>query len=378
MLDGIGGAVLLGCLGLGLAWIGGAVALHTRARASCASRPALGDPAAAERGAAAVRAPILNALARFDPFPQINGPGAGRAAAELEDRARSGGAAAADSVVRVLGTACGLGVQGSGWIAGDGVVVTNAHVVAGPGRHDGPARGRGRPSTTPTASGSTSRTTSRSCAPRRLRRARRCAMNPNAPRGHVGRDPRLPRERPLRRAARARLGADRRRSLRRTPTAAARCGAGSRRCAASCAHGNSGGPMVDGRGRVVTTIFAASVSDGGRAGFGVPDELVSRRAGRAGAGRHRALRPLNFRGRRPQALQMRRVRVVRTVLLPLAVVLLGAFALPAGGQLPVPAEPPRGTPPRARPGGQEPLPRRAAAQPALPGPPDAPALRALH
>jgi hypothetical protein len=43
---------------------------------------------------------------------------------------------------------------------------------------------------------------------------------------------------------------------------------------------------------------------------------------------------------------MRRVRVVRTVLLPLgAVVLLGAFALPAGGQLPVPAEPPRGTPP---------------------------------
>ena len=27
--------------------------------------------------------------------------------------------------------------------------------------------------------------------------------------------------------------------------------------------GNSGGPMVDGRGRVVTTIFAATVSDGG-------------------------------------------------------------------------------------------------------------------
>ena len=39
--------------------------------------------------------------------------------------------------------------------------------------------------------------------------------------------------------------------------------------------GNSGGPMVDASGRVVTTIFAASVSDGGRAGFGVPDEIVS-------------------------------------------------------------------------------------------------------
>src|SRR5439155_4443410 len=40
-------------------------------------------------------------------------------------------AAATGSVVRVLGTACGLGVEGSGWVAGPGVVVTNAHVVAG-------------------------------------------------------------------------------------------------------------------------------------------------------------------------------------------------------------------------------------------------------
>ncbi len=33
--------------------------------------------------------------------------------------------------MRVLGTACGLGVEGSGWVAGPGLVVTNAHVVAG-------------------------------------------------------------------------------------------------------------------------------------------------------------------------------------------------------------------------------------------------------
>jgi S1-C subfamily serine protease len=38
--------------------------------------------------------------------------------------------------------------------------------------------------------------------------------------------------------------------------------------------GNSGGPMVDGRGRVVTTIFAATVADSGRTGFGVPDSVV--------------------------------------------------------------------------------------------------------
>ena len=39
--------------------------------------------------------------------------------------------AAGASVVRVLGTACGLGVAGSGWVGEAGVVVTNAHVVAG-------------------------------------------------------------------------------------------------------------------------------------------------------------------------------------------------------------------------------------------------------
>ena len=34
------------------------------------------------------------------------------------------------SVVRIAVLACGSGRQGSGWIAGDGIVVTNAHVVA--------------------------------------------------------------------------------------------------------------------------------------------------------------------------------------------------------------------------------------------------------
>jgi S1-C subfamily serine protease len=33
--------------------------------------------------------------------------------------------------VRVLGSACGLGVEGSGWVAAPGLVLTNAHVVAG-------------------------------------------------------------------------------------------------------------------------------------------------------------------------------------------------------------------------------------------------------
>ena len=39
--------------------------------------------------------------------------------------------AAGRSVVKVLGTACGLGIEGSGWVAAPDIVVTNAHVVAG-------------------------------------------------------------------------------------------------------------------------------------------------------------------------------------------------------------------------------------------------------
>ena len=46
--------------------------------------------------------------------------------------------------------------------------------------------------------------------------------------------------------------------------------------------GNSGGPVVDSTGRTVATIFAASVSDGGHSGFGVPDSLVREALDRAG------------------------------------------------------------------------------------------------
>jgi S1-C subfamily serine protease len=39
--------------------------------------------------------------------------------------------------------------------------------------------------------------------------------------------------------------------------------------------GNSGGPMIDARGRVVTTVFAATTS-GPRGGYGVPNSIVRR------------------------------------------------------------------------------------------------------
>jgi S1-C subfamily serine protease len=40
-------------------------------------------------------------------------------------------------------------------------------------------------------------------------------------------------------------------------------------------HGNSGGPAVDGAGRVLTTVFAASIGQGPPSGLGVPNEVVA-------------------------------------------------------------------------------------------------------
>src|SRR2546423_12794430 len=129
--DGVGGAVLIACAGLVVCWIAGAVALQTPgARGLRRDTPR----SAILRRLNDILPPstVLNALARFDPFPQITGPPAevrppnSRIARDPDVR-RAG-----RSVVRVLGTACGLGIEGSGWVAGSGgIVVTNAHVVAG-------------------------------------------------------------------------------------------------------------------------------------------------------------------------------------------------------------------------------------------------------
>jgi len=73
-------------------------------------------------------APILQAI---DPFPSITGPSAPTLPPSVgvlrNPRIRS----SLTRVVKVLGTACGDGVEGSGWFARRNLVVTAAHVVAG-------------------------------------------------------------------------------------------------------------------------------------------------------------------------------------------------------------------------------------------------------
>jgi S1-C subfamily serine protease len=74
---------------------------------------------------------VLRAFARVDPFPQIAGPAPPDLPPDTRVLSSAAVQRARPSVVRITATACGLGVEGSGWVARPHIVVTAAHVVAG-------------------------------------------------------------------------------------------------------------------------------------------------------------------------------------------------------------------------------------------------------
>jgi S1-C subfamily serine protease len=130
-LDGVLGAGLTACVGLGIAWIAGALAIQTTGSISLRRDLQRSAILTELNQLLPPSGPILNALARIDPLPAVNGPAADVPPPTKGILGAPGVRAAFPSVVRVLGTACGLGIEGSGWVAGANLVVTNAHVVAG-------------------------------------------------------------------------------------------------------------------------------------------------------------------------------------------------------------------------------------------------------
>jgi S1-C subfamily serine protease len=266
-LDGVLGAVLTACVGLGVVWVLGAVALGSGGEL----RQEVQRSAILQR-LNTILPPtggLLNALENLDPFPRIDGPEANVAAPSrgiVDDPQVD---AAARSVVKVLGTACGLGVEGSGWVAGDGIVVTNAHVVAG--QKDTRVLLQGEePGIDAQAVHFDPRNDVAVLRVPGLRApALALAANPRA--GTSGAVLGFPRNGPYDERA-GRLG-----GTRDVVTQDAYGRGPVRRSIASLRgavrSGNSGGPMVDGRGRVITTIFAATIS-GPRGGYGVPNAVV--------------------------------------------------------------------------------------------------------
>jgi S1-C subfamily serine protease len=143
-LDSIAGLLLGAAAGVVLCWAVGAVLLYLPGQADMRRAvqrseilAVLNDAFPPER--------LLETLERVDPIGVFAGPPAIVAPPDSRLARDPDVVAAAKSVVRVTGIACGLGVEGSGWIVRPGLVVTNAHVVAGIGtprvdRRDGNAR----------------------------------------------------------------------------------------------------------------------------------------------------------------------------------------------------------------------------------------------
>jgi S1-C subfamily serine protease len=129
--DGAGGAALIASVALGLAWVFGAVLLHAPSTARLRADIQQSLILRSLNDVLPPSGPLLNALDRVDPAPTVLGPAAPVAAPDAKIASDPDVLNAGDSVVRVLSTACGLGIEGSGWAVEPEIVVTNAHVVAG-------------------------------------------------------------------------------------------------------------------------------------------------------------------------------------------------------------------------------------------------------
>ena len=167
----------------------------------------------------------------------------------------------------MYGTACGLGVEGSGWVARPGLVVTSAHVVAGQRdthivTHDG-----SQTLDATTVAFDVRNDVAVLRVPRLEARALPLASpTPGAPVAILG----YPENGPLT-STPGRVG--------RTTTVVTKDAYGRGPVLRPITvlrgrvrHGNSGGPALDASGAVQTTVFAAKVGED--AGYGVPDDVV--------------------------------------------------------------------------------------------------------
>jgi S1-C subfamily serine protease len=267
LADGAGGAALIAAVALGLTWVFGAVALHVPGTAQLRGDVQRSAILRGLNDLLPPSGPVLNALDRVDPAPSIAGPTTPVAPPDAAIASDPDIRRVSHSVVRVLGTACGLGIEGSGWVAAPGLVVTNAHVVAG--EDD--------------TGVTTIDSASLDAVPVRYDPANDLALlridapipvlqiAPKPQRGTAGAVLGYPENGPYAVSA-ARFGD--------TSTVISEDSYGNGPIQRSIAFlrgsvrsGNSGGPLVDSRGRVMATVFAATTS-GRPGGFAIPNDIV--------------------------------------------------------------------------------------------------------
>ena len=280
LLDGLFGAALGAALGLGIVWIVAAVAAQTpgagQLRADIQRSVILGEL----NQLLPPSGPILNALSRLDPLPQLSGPSPDVAAPLPRIGRTPAVRAASRGVVRVLGSACGLAIEGSGWVARPDEIVTNAHVLAG--ERDTTVELGGRPPALPAEAIAFDPTAD--VALLRVRslgdvRPLRVASEPAS--GTAGAILGYPENGPYD-VQPGRIG--------RTQTVLTDNAYGQgpvRRLLTPLRGrvrpGNSGGPLVDGSGAVLTTVFAGTVGGSPAGGYGVANATVVRLLADAGS-----------------------------------------------------------------------------------------------
>jgi len=270
MLDGVLGAILGATVALGTAWMLGVMVLGL---------PGAGQLAVQVRRSTILRqldelmppsGVVLNALARIDPLPAIAAGASAVSPPPSSPVATAAQVGAGRSVVRVIGTACGLGIEGSGWVAAPGEVVTNAHVVAGERDTtvDVGGSGPGLAATVvrfdPLNDVAVLRVAGLDLRPLRIARAP-AAQTAGAILG-------FPLDGPFATAP-ARIGVT---GYVETDDA---YGRGPRRRALTPIRGlirpgNSGGPVISRGGAVLTTVFAATTGAGPPGGYGVANHAV--------------------------------------------------------------------------------------------------------
>ncbi len=271
LLDGTLGAVLGAALALGIVWIVAAVLAQAPEATSLRSDIQRSAILRELNVLLPPSGPILNALARLDPLPSISGPNPDVLPPPPAIARTPGVRAAERSVVRVLGTACGLAIEGSGWAAASDLVVTNAHVVAGE-RDTTVEVGGGEPSLParpvvfdPLHDIAVLSVPELGLAPLRLA-GEPASGTPGAILGYPENGPFQARS--------ARIG--------RTQTVLTDDAYGNgpvdrllTPLRGVVRPGNSGGPLVGADGEVLTTIFAGTVGSGPRGGYGVANSTVA-------------------------------------------------------------------------------------------------------
>jgi S1-C subfamily serine protease len=263
--DATGGLVLGLFAGLAVVWVLGAVALLLPGQTDL-RRGAQASAFLQRLNKFIPPTEVLNALARIDPFPAITGPSAPVAPPDPRLAHAAGVRGAAPSVVRVLGMACGVGVEGTGWVARPDLIVTAAHVVAGQSDTVVELQSGGRLPGDVVAFDRRNDIAVLRVRDLGLRALALASARPGTPVAVLG----FPENGPFA-VTPARIG--------RTSTVLAEDAYGTgpvTRAITSLRgrvrHGDSGAPAVDARGAVESTIFAARLRSAG--GFGVPADIV--------------------------------------------------------------------------------------------------------